>query len=127
MDRETDSMCTYLTSLFISVLCLHLNQVNLTMSSSKALVDSIVVNGIIPSDAPPEGEGSGYDDKSGQEVVDGELDDLPSEEVKPPPPDEDLDDYPCTSRSNATLVGSARERTMTHPPSQHALVLRTPY
>ena len=74
-DNETDQMQAHLMGLSVAVLCLYLNQANLTTSGSKkALVDRMLENGIIPSDMA-------LDARSGDKKGGTENEALPDEEA----------------------------------------------
>ena len=65
-DNETDQTHAHLMGLSVEVLCLYLNQANLTTSGSKkTLVDRMLENVIIPSDMASDVRSS--DEQSGTE------------------------------------------------------------
>ena len=127
MDTERERDRAYLMGLSAEVLRLHLNRANLTMSGTKkALVDRMLENGIIPSDAQSEGEGTGNSDESEEEDAEGAnaqneslADDDDADKQNESSLEEDRSsDVDPDDRADAARF--ARERTTARPALQHA-------
>ena len=127
MDSERERDRAYLTGLSAEVLRLHLNRANLTMSGTKkALVDRMLENGIIPSDAQSEGEGTGNSDESEEEDAEGanaQNESLADDDEADKQNESSLEEDRSSDvdpNDRADTARFARERTTARPALQHA-------